>query len=63
MPPAFGNEKYDFYKASSLFVLPTHSENFGMVIVEALSCGVPVIIITGTPWNELFDNNTGWWLS
>lgn len=62
MPPAFGKEKYDLYKTSSLFVLPTHSENFGMVIAEALSCGVPVITTMGTPWNELSDNNTGWWV-
>ena len=60
LPPIFGKDKYNLYAESSLFVLPTYSENFGMVIAEALSCGVPVITTTGTPWNELEEKGIGW---
>lgn len=60
VPPVFGEEKHKLYCESSLFVLPTHSENFGMVIAEAMSCGVPVITTNGTPWQELNELDLGW---
>lgn len=60
IPPVFGEEKHKLYCESSLFVLPTYSENFGMVISEAMSCGVPVITTTGTPWQELNEKRIGW---
>jgi glycosyltransferase involved in cell wall biosynthesis len=60
LPPAFGEDKYKLYCESSLFVLPTYSENFGMVIAEAMSCGVPVITTNGTPWHELNTKKLGW---
>lgn len=59
-PPVFGETKHRLYCESSLFVLPTYSENFGMVIAEAMSCGVPCITTNGTPWQELNENNLGW---
>lgn len=62
LPPAFGQEKYRLYTESQLFVLPTHSENFGMVIAEALACGVPVLTTQGTPWKILEEKNVGWWI-
>lgn len=39
-----GKEKIGAYKGSDIFVLPSYSENFGMVAVEAMACGIPVII-------------------
>lgn len=60
IPPVFGADKHKLYCESSLFVLPTYSENFGMVIAEAMSCGVPVITTTGTPWQELNEKHLGW---
>ena len=60
VPPVFGEEKRELYSESSLFVLPSYSENFGMVIAEAMSCGVPVITTTGTPWEELNKMGIGW---
>ena len=60
IPPVFGKEKHKLYCESSLFVLPTYSENFGMVVAEALACGVPVVTTNGTPWQELNDEKIGW---
>lgn len=60
IPPVFGEAKHKLYCESSMFVLPTYSENFGMVIAEAMSCGVPCITTNGTPWQDLNDNQLGW---
>lgn len=60
IPPVFGNDKHKLYCQSSIFILPSFSENFGMVIAEAMSCGVPVITTTGTPWKELNGLKLGW---
>jgi glycosyltransferase involved in cell wall biosynthesis len=57
-----GNEKkWDLYRSADLFVLPSHSENFGIVVAEALACGVPVIATQGTPWEDLVTQHCGWW--
>lgn len=58
LPPVFGDAKTNLYKESSLFCLPSYSENFGMVIAEAMSCGVPVITTNGTPWQLLNGDTT-----
>lgn len=60
--PHFGKEKINTYQSADLFVLPTYSENFGMVIAEALSCGIPVITTKGTPWKDLEEYNAGSWI-
>lgn len=43
-----------------LFFFPTRGENFGHVIFEALSAGVPVLISDQTPWADLEANGAGW---
>ena len=39
-----GDAKWGAYRAAEAFVLPSHSENFGIVVAEALACGLPVLI-------------------
>lgn len=58
--PVFSDSKWDLYKQADLFVLPTHSENFGIVVPEALASGTPVITTVGTPWKELNSEHCGW---
>lgn len=43
-----------------LFYLPTHGENFGHVILEALTAGCPVLISDATPWRGLREKGAGW---
>jgi glycosyltransferase involved in cell wall biosynthesis len=55
-------EKRGLLGSADLFVLPTHTENFGIVIAEALACGVPVVTTQGAPWRELEEHGCGWWV-
>jgi len=56
------DEKWEAYRRADLFILPSFSENFGIVVAEALYAGVPVITTKGTPWSELASHECGWWI-
>lgn len=55
-----GSEKERLYQISKCFILPSFSENFGSVVLEALINGTPVITTTGTPWSNIVEQKCGW---
>jgi glycosyltransferase involved in cell wall biosynthesis len=60
--PVYGDEKDYVLQSASLYVLPTHSENFGIAIAEALANATPVIVSKGAPWEDLDCKGAGWWI-
>ncbi len=60
--PVYGETKDWLYQEARIFVLPSHSENFGGVILEALAAGTPCIATKGTPWASLVEHSCGWWV-
>jgi glycosyltransferase involved in cell wall biosynthesis len=60
--PLYGDSKLEAYREADLFVLPTHSESFGMAVAEALAAGTPAIVSKGAPWNGLGSHGAGWWI-
>lgn len=48
------------YAVASLFLLPSHNENFGLVIAEAMAHAVPVLVTDTTPWSAVNSLGCGW---
>ena len=49
-----GDDKLSLYRNADAFVLPTSQENFGLVLIEAMSCGVPVVTTKGVDiWRDV----------
>jgi glycosyltransferase involved in cell wall biosynthesis len=57
-----GQAKYNFLSDADIYVLPSHTENFGVTVAEALASGVPVIASQGTPWEGLEKEKCGRWI-
>lgn len=57
-----GKEKEKIFSTFHFLVLPSISENFGMVVAESLQYEIPVIASKGTPWEELNTYKAGWWI-
>ena len=62
----FGKERISFYQNADIFCAPYSDEAFGITILEALACGVPVVgfknesfleILKGYPYPRLFVDN------
>jgi glycosyltransferase involved in cell wall biosynthesis len=60
--PVEGSERDWLLAGADLLVLPSPSENFGLVVPEALVRGVPVIATHGSPWASLEAEKCGWWI-
>lgn len=66
-PPVFslpgmlaGDLKWGALRAAEVFILPSHQENFGLAVVEALACGVPVLISDKVNlWREIEADGAG----
>ncbi len=56
----YGDDKWRLISNASVLVLPTYSENFGLVVAEAMSASIPVITTNTTPWQILADTDSGW---
>lgn len=58
----FGKDLEDEYEWADALALVSETENFGAVVADALSWGLPVITSRGTRWRELEEYRCGWWV-
>jgi glycosyltransferase involved in cell wall biosynthesis len=55
-----GDLKWGVLHAAEVFALPSHQENFGIAVVEALACGIPVLISREVNiWREIVESGAG----
>lgn len=55
-----GETKWGALRAAEVFVLPSHQENFGIAVVEALACGTPVLVSDQVNiWREIVGDGAG----
>lgn len=55
-----GDLKWGAFHAADAFVLPSHQENFGIAVAEALACGTPVLISNKVNiWREIEEDGAG----
>ena len=57
-----GGEKERLFANADVVVVPSHTENFGLVVAEALARAVPVIASKGTPWQRVEEIGCGLWV-
>lgn len=55
-----GDLKWGAFRNAEAFILPSHQENFGIVVAEALACGTPVLISNKVNiWREVINQHCG----
>lgn len=55
-----GDLKWGAFRAASAFILPSHQENFGIVVAEAMACGQPILTTSKVnTWREVVDSGAG----
>ena len=57
-----GREKEELLAAAWFTMMPSHTENFGIVVMEGLAQGTPAVASTGTPWEILEERGAGYWV-
>jgi glycosyltransferase involved in cell wall biosynthesis len=60
--PVDESVKEALFAESDVLVLPSFSENFGLVVAESLAHGVPVIVSDKTPWRSVEERGCGRWV-
>lgn len=59
-----GDAKWGAFYGCNIYILPSHQENFGIAIVEAMACKKPVVISQYINiWKEIQEGNGGWILN
>lgn len=58
--PLFDDAKDKAYLDARALILPSYTENFGDVVVDAMGHGLPVLTSENTPWNFLSEKGCGW---
>ena len=58
-----GDEKQRMFERTDVVVAPSFTENFAIVVAEALAHGAAVIASTGTPWKEVERVGCGLWVA
>ena len=56
-----GEEKQKLIADAYWTIMPSHTENFGLVVLESLAQNTPVIASTGSPWEILETERLGFW--
>lgn len=57
--PIWGEDRWPYLQGADLFCLPTHSENFGLAVLEACQVGTKTLTTTETPWSEVLPTRGG----
>lgn len=54
-----GEGKWEAFREADVCIVPSYTENFGMVVAESLAHGVPVIVNQGLPWDGIANRDCG----
>jgi glycosyltransferase involved in cell wall biosynthesis len=60
MGAVWGEDRWSYFQGADLFCLPTHSENFGLAVLESCQVGTPALTTTETPWAGFLTNGRGY---
>lgn len=57
-----GQAKQELFASAYFTIMPSHTENCGIVVLESLAQETPVIASRGTPWQSLENERIGFWV-